>query len=241
MKGRVHSIETFGTVDGPGVRLVVFLSGCPMRCIYCHNPDTWDIHGGTLRDTDEIINEYEKYSEFLTGGITVSGGEPLLQLEFVTELFEKAKEKGIHTCVDTSGVTFSEGKSGEYKKLLSVCDLVMLDIKHIDDNQHRTVTGMSNENILKFAKFVSDNGTELWVRHVVVPGYTDKEEDWYRLGEFLRDIKTVKALDILLYHNMGEEKYRSMGIDYPLSGTIPPDKEVAVRARAAVINGIKGK
>lgn len=240
MDCRIHSIETFGTVDGPGVRLVVFLQGCPMRCLYCHNPDTWDYNGGRTVDVDEILKEYEKYSAFLTGGITVSGGEPLCQFEFVYELFKRAKEKGIHTCIDTSGILFDDEKREEYIKLLEVCDLVMLDIKHIDDEMHRKITGHSNVNILKFAKFISDENTDLWIRHVVVPGITDDESDWYRLGEFLRELKTLKAIDVLPYHSMGVSKYESMGIDYPLKGVEPADKSIAIKARNKIIEGIKG-
>lgn len=240
MNGRIHSIESFGTVDGPGIRLVVFMQGCPMRCLYCHNPDTWQIGGGKPITADEILKKYDSVKAFLrNGGITVTGGEPLIQIDFVTELFEKAKEKGIHTCVDTSGVTFNPGDIKKFDGLMAVTDLIMLDIKHIDDTEHKKLTGHLNENILKFAKYTESKGVDLWIRHVVVPGITDKEEYLYKLGGFIGTLKNVKALDVLPYHDMGKAKYEALGIDYPLRDTKPPDKADAVKAREIILNGIR--
>lgn len=242
MVGHIHSTESFGTVDGPGIRFVIFFQGCPMRCLYCHNPDTWSVKGGMTKTVDELLAEYDSVKEFMRdGGITCTGGEPMLQLEFLTELFEKAKEKGIHTCLDTSGITFNEKKIADYERLVKSTDLVMLDIKHIDDEEHKKLTGQSNKNILVFARFLSDRGVSVWIRHVVVPNITDNDEYLFRLGQFLADIKTLKALDVLPYHTMGKPKYEQLGMEYPLGDTPPLDKQEAVRARNVVISGLKSE
>ncbi len=238
MSGRIHSTESFGTVDGPGIRFVVFMQGCPMRCLYCHNPDTWDISGGKIVEADEILESYERLKNFLGGGLTVTGGEPLLQMGFVCELFRKAKARGIHTCLDTSGITFRRERQGEFDELMSVCDLVMLDIKHIDSAEHKKLTGHGNENILNFARYVSESGTELWIRHVVVPGITDRREDWYTLGRFLAELPTLKAVDVLPYHDMGKTKYERLGLDYPLEKTPPLDPSVAAEAKKVILSGL---
>lgn len=238
MSGRIHSTESFGTVDGPGIRFVVFMQGCPMRCLYCHNPDTWDISGGKIVEADEILESYERLKNFLSGGLTVTGGEPLLQMGFVCELFRKAKARGIHTCLDTSGITFRRERQGEFDELMSVCDLVMLDIKHIDSAEHKKLTGHGNENILNFARYVSESGTELWIRHVVVPGITDRREDWYALGRFLAELPTLKAVDVLPYHDMGKTKYERLGLDYPLEKTPPLDPSVAAEAKKVILSGL---
>ncbi len=237
--GRVHSTESFGTVDGPGVRFVVFMQGCPMRCLYCHNPDTWDFAGGTQMTAEEILVEYDKCKDFITGGITATGGEPLMQKEFIYDLFKKAKERGIHTCIDTSGAGFLKTKSSEYDALLSVTDLVMLDIKHINKEEHKKLTGLENKGIIDFARYVAEKGIDIWLRHVVVPGITDKEEDWYKIGEFASTLPTLKAIDVLPYHDMGRVKYQNMGIKYPLSGTPTADKETAKKAKETIIKGLK--
>lgn len=238
MSGRIHSTESFGTVDGPGIRFVVFMQGCPMRCLYCHNPDTWDISGGKIVEADEILESYERLKNFLGGGLTVTGGEPLLQMGFVCELFRKAKARGIHTCLDTSGITFRRERQGEFDELMSVCDLVMLDIKHIDSAEHKKLTGHGNENILNFARYVSESGTELWIRHVVVPGITDRRVDWYTLGRFLAELPTLKAVDVLPYHDMGKTKYERLGLDYPLEKTPPLDPSVAAEAKKVILSGL---
>ncbi|MBE5962558.1 MAG: pyruvate formate lyase-activating protein [Lachnospiraceae bacterium] len=240
MQGRIHSTESFGTVDGPGIRFVVFLQGCPLRCQFCHNPDTWEVNAGQLRDTEDILREYDSYKEFLRGGgLTVTGGEPLLQIDFVTELFEKAKAKGIHTCLDTSGVTFNEGMMEKFDRLLAVTDLVMLDIKHIDNAEHVRLTGKENSNILKFAKYLNEKEATLWIRHVVVPGITYNEEYLDRLGYFLGGLTKLKALDVLPYHTMGEVKYNQMGIEYPLKGVEPLDNDQALEAKNIILRAIK--
>ena len=243
MKGYIHSKESFGTVDGPGLRYVVFLQGCPMRCLYCHNPDTWEPNTGELISVDEILTEYNHNKSFYTnGGITVTGGEPLLQIEFVTELFKKAKENDIHTCIDTSGITFnpsSERCLKEFDELLKYTDLIMLDIKHIDPEKHKALTGQDNKNILKFAKYLEDKGKSVWIRHIIVEGYTDDIDDLFKLGQFIGSLRNLKALDVLPYHTMGVSKYAQLGLKYPLEGipALPIDK--AIKAKQHIIEGIK--
>ena len=242
MTGFIHSKESFGTVDGPGIRYVLFMQGCPMRCLYCHNPDTWKTGEGTEITVDEVIAEFNKNRAFYEkGGITVSGGEPLLQLGFLTELFRKCKEENIHTCIDTSGITYIEEK--EYIKkldiLLSYTDLVMLDIKHIESESHKALTGHRNENILAFAKHLEEKNVSLWVRHVVVEGYTDKKEDLIKLGEFIGKLKNLKGLDVLPYHTMGVNKYKEIGIPYKLDGVPALSKEDAQKAKEYILYGIK--
>lgn len=243
MEGYVHSIETFGTVDGPGVRYVVFTQGCPMRCQYCHNPDTWQPNIGNQMSTDEIISDYEKYKSYLTGGgITVTGGEPMLQMDFLIELFKKAKERKIHTCLDTSGITFRRNNSeylNKVNELLKYTDLIMLDIKHIDDEQHKKLTGQSNVNILDFARYLSEIDFPVWVRHVTIYGITYIKDYLIRLGEFLAELKNVKALDVLPYHNMGVHKYEALGMEYPLKDVEPLDKNEAIKARDLILYTMK--
>ena len=243
MTGYIHSRETFGTVDGPGIRYVVFMQGCPMRCAYCHNPDTWDMTKGREVTAQEIIEEYEKNREFYrNGGITVSGGEPLVQVEFVTELFRLAKSAGIHTCLDTSGVIFSEENHDVVSKidsLLEVCDLIMLDIKHIHNEKHKELTGFSNQNILSFARYLEGKQKPVWIRHVVVPGVTDQSEDLVCLGEFIGGLKNVKALDVLPYHTMGVKKYEELGISYKLEGVKSLTKQELEIAKKHIMTGVK--
>lgn len=240
MVGRIHSKESFGSVDGPGIRYVVFTQGCPLRCKYCHNPDTWSVNGGNEMSTEQIIADFMRNKSFYkNGGITVTGGEPLLQIDFVIDLFSKAKKEGIHTCLDTSGIMFDKQNTEKYDKLVAVTDLVMLDIKHIDNDAHKELTGMGNEKVLDFARYLSDKGVELWIRYVVVEGITDDEEALGRLGEFLAELKTLKALDVLPYHTMGVVKYDELGIDYPLKGLQPLSKDAAKRARNVILRAYK--
>ncbi len=242
MQGQVHSIESFGTVDGPGIRLVVFMQGCPMRCKYCHNPDTWSRKGGRAVTVEEVLALYQKNATFYkNGGITVTGGEPLWQTEFVIALFTEAKKQGIHTCLDTSGVTFTLGDAADLAQidaLLAVTDLVMLDIKHIDDAAHKILTGHGNANILQFAKYIDAKAVPLLVRHVIVPEITDDPTEQYALGRFLGTLKYIKAFDALPYHNMGEVKYQNLGMEYPLKGVPALSREQAAVARKWVLQGI---
>lgn len=241
MLGKIHSIETFGTVDGPGIRYVVFFQGCPMRCKYCHNPDTWDISYGSEKSVSEILDDYERYKPFLRkGGLTTTGGEPLMQIDFLTELFEEAKRRDIHTCLDTSGIIFNEENPNlmaKFDRLIKSTDLIMLDIKHIDDSTHLEITSRSNKNILAFLKYLDKNNVPVWIRHVVVPGLTDKEEDLVKLGEFLGKFKNIQALDVLPYHNMGKVKYDNLGMEYPLIDTPPASKELANKAKELIQQG----
>lgn len=239
LKGNIHSIETCGTVDGPGVRFVVFMQGCPMRCLYCHNPDTWGVNINTNQLTpQQILSQYGGVKEFCKGGITVTGGEPLLQIDFVTELFKIAKEKNIHTCLDTSGIMFDGSK--KYNELIKYTDLILLDIKHIDDNEHKKLTGHSNINVLEFAKYLSDKNIPVWIRHVVVPEITFNEKYLSELGKFLKTLKNIKALDVLPYHDLGVSKYESLGIDYPLKNIKPLSKGNTIKARDIILKELKG-
>ncbi len=240
MEGFVHSTESFGTVDGPGIRFVIFLQGCPMRCQYCHNPDTWKPCTGEKRTVESLLEEYDGLKEFLkSGGITVTGGEPLMQMEFVTELFREAKKRGIHTCVDTSGIFYRESNRNEYDELMKYTDLVMLDIKHIDDEEHKKLTAQSNKHIFEFAEYLRDIGKDVWIRHVVVPGITLKEKPLHDLGYFLGGLTNLKALDVLPYHTMGIVKYEQLGMEYPLEGVEPATKEQAVWAKNIIFEGLK--
>lgn len=241
MLGRIHSFESFGTVDGPGIRFVTFLQGCPLRCLYCHNPDTWGM-GGTEYSAEEVVTRALKYKNYYgnNGGVTVSGGEPLVQIDFVIELFTLLKSKGVHTCVDTSGIMFHKDDEGcveKYKKLLSVTDLFLLDIKHIDDEACKTLTGKSNQNTLDFARFLSDNGKKMWIRQVIVPGYTDSEESLQRVRAFVDSLATVEKVEVLPYHTMGSVKYEKLGMEYPLKDVEVPTKEVVAKAKRILCEG----
>ncbi len=239
MKGRIHSIESFGAVDGPGIRFLIFLQGCRMRCRYCHNPDTWDPDGGIEKTADELIEEALRYKEYWgdSGGITVSGGEPLLQIAFLTELLKKAKQNDIHTCIDTAAQPFcrSEPFFSMFKELLKYTDLLLVDIKHIDSEGHRKLTGFPNENILDCLKFLSGIGKPVWIRHVLVPGITDSEELLKRTRKFTETLENVERTEVLPYHSWGETKWEMLGYRYSLKGTEPPSKESLNRAKALLV------
>ena len=241
MNGFIHSTESFGTVDGPGVRFVIFLQGCPMRCKYCHNPDTWKMHSGSVRSAESVIKEYRRNAPYYSkGGITVTGGEALMQIDFLLELFSLAKEQGIHTCLDTSGITYHAGKTPYMEKLdrlMALTDLVLLDIKHIDSVLHKDLTGHANDRILAFARYLAEKEVPVWVRHVVVPGITDDPEYLFKLGTFLGTLPNVKALDVLPYHIMGVSKYKELGIPYPLEGVEPATQQQARDAKKIILDG----
>ena len=205
MQGYIHSIESFGTVDGPGIRFVIFFQGCPMRCLYCHNPDTWELHQNQLMSAQELLAQYEKNKAFYhNGGITATGGEPMLQLDFLTELFTLAKQKNIHTCLDTSGICFHPEHPEQVENLLAVTDLIMLDIKHINPEEHQKLCKQPNENILDSAKYIDEKEVDIWIRHVIVKDITLIDSYLDELGYFIGGLKHLKALDVLPYHNMGE-------------------------------------
>ena len=212
---KVHSVESFGTVDGPGIRFVIFMQGCHLKCKYCHNRDTWDINGGTYKSLDVIFDKIMNYKNYIcpNGGVTVTGGDPLLQAKFIYELFKKLKEENIHTCIDTSGMF---PLTDDIKKVLSVTDLVLLDIKHINDKKCKELVGKSNKFELEFAKYLSDNDIAIWIRQVLVPGITDDETDLLKLKDFISSLKTVKKVELLPYHNMGKYKWEKLGLKYEL-------------------------
>lgn len=226
---KVHSIETFGSVDGPGIRFIIFLKGCRMRCKFCHNPDTWDINGGQEKTVDELLTQALKYKPYWNkgGGITVSGGEPLLQIDFLIEFFKKAKAKGIHTALDTAGNPFTRKEPffSKFKELMEVTDLILLDIKEIDDAKHKDLTGWSNSNILDMAKYLSEINKPVWIRHVLVPGGSDNNEELIRLDEFIKTLNNVDRVEVLPYHDLGIYKWEKLGIAYPLINVKPPTKE----------------
>ncbi len=243
MQGRIHSLESFGTVDGPGTRFVVFVQGCPMRCAYCHNPDTWEMNAGQLMEPSYIIEQYERNKPFYkNGGITVTGGEPLMQLDFMIDLFTLAKERNIHTCIDTSGIAFNPDNAelvAKMDRLMELTDLVMLDIKHIDLEKHQELTAQPNTNILKFAAYLDEKKVDMWIRHVIVPGLTDEDDYLEQLGYFIGQFSNLKALDALPYHTMGENKYEKLGMTYKLAGVPAMDKDVLIEKKQVILNGIK--
>ena len=229
IKGRVHSIETFGTVDGPGIRFILFMQGCPLRCKYCHNRDTWDVKGGTEYTVDEIITEINKYSSYMKfsgGGLTVSGGEATLQPEFLKELFKKAKENNIHTCLDTSGFVDID----TIDPILDYTDLVLLDLKHMVPDKCKELVGVSIEKTLKLAKHLSARNIPVWIRHVLVPGVTDDRENLELMGKFISTLNNVDRVEILPYHTLGVHKWENMGLEYELKGVPDATKEDVQKA-----------
>lgn len=227
---KVHSIESFGTVDGPGIRFVLFLQGCHLQCKYCHNRDTWDMNGGEYKSLDDIFEKIMKYKNYIypNGGVTVTGGEPLLQVKFLIELFEKLKKEHIHTCVDTSGMV---ALTDDIKKLLYLTDLVLLDIKHIDSKKCKNLVGFNNEKELAFARYLSDNNIHMWIRQVLVPGYTDDEQDLLKLKDFINSLNTVDKVEILPYHDMGRYKWEKLGLKYELDGVRVANDDDVTRAK----------
>ncbi|WP_024989571.1 pyruvate formate-lyase-activating protein [Segatella albensis] len=228
-KGYIHSIESFGSVDGPGIRFLIFLQGCPMRCQFCHNPDSWAVSKQQEMTAEELLDKAERFRSYWgdKGGITVSGGEALLQIDFLLELFTKAHERGINTCLDTSAQPFR--RHGEwfdkFEALMQVTDTILLDIKHIRDDEHRKITCCSNQNILDCARYLSDIRKPVWIRHVLVPSITDKDEYLHELADFLSTLQNIERIDVLPYHTLGIFKYEKLGIPYPLDGVEPPTKE----------------
>lgn len=233
-KGFVHSVESFGSVDGPGIRFLIFLQGCPMRCQFCHNPDSWKTGIGEERTADELLDQAERFRAYWgdNGGITVSGGEALLQIDFLLELFEKAKQRGIGICLDTSAQLFTRKSPffEKFERLMELTDTVLLDIKHIDDEEHRKLTRHSNANILDCARYLSEIDKPVWIRHVLIPGITDKDEYLVRLRDFLSTLQNIERIEVLPYHTLGVYKYEKLGIDYPLKDVQPPAAERVANA-----------
>ncbi len=239
--GRVHSFETFGAVDGPGIRFVIFLKGCNMRCKYCHNPDTWYGSCFESKTPEEVINKALRYKSYRKqdGGITVSGGDPLIQIDFLIELFTLAKKHGINTCIDTSGEPFKEDTKYLEKldALLELTDLVILDIKEMNNEKHKWLTSKSNDNILKFAAYLSNKNKKMWIRHVLVPTITDDEKDLINLKNFVSALNNVEKFEILPYHSFGVYKYKELNLPYQLLDIKEPTEEEINRAKQ--ILGIK--
>ncbi|MEG3754241.1 pyruvate formate lyase 1-activating protein [Psychromonas arctica] len=234
--GRVHSIETCGTVDGPGIRFIIFLQGCLMRCQYCHNRDTWDTEGGKEMTVDELMKELLQYRHFMNasgGGITISGGEAMLQPEFVQAMFEACRLEGIHTCLDTNG--FVRKIDDRTKKILDSTDLVLLDIKQMDNKKHIDLTHVSNKYTLEFAEYLADHDQAVYLRYVVVPGITDSLEDAHALGKFIQPMKNIEKIEMLPYHELGRHKWIEMGEIYPLEGVQPPTKEVMTAVQQVLL------
>ena len=239
--GNVHKIESFGLVDGPGVRCVVFLKGCALRCRFCHNPDTWDGTGGVAWEPARLVERVLRFRPYWSadGGVTVSGGEPLLQIDFLIEFFRLLKKEGVNTCIDTAGQPFRDDPAwmAKFEELMQYTDLVMLDIKDIDNEAHISLTGKPNTNILEMARWLSDHGKAMWIRHVLIPGLTDDEDNLRRTGEFIATLKTVKKVENLPYHSLGVSKYEDLGIPYTLMDAVPPTP--AQKQRADELLGVE--
>ena len=242
-RGFIHSIESFGSVDGPGIRFLIFLQGCPMRCQFCHNPDSWKTGVGEEWYADDLLDKAERFRSYWgdKGGITVSGGEALLQIDFLLELFEKAHQRGINTCLDTSAQLFTQkGVFFEkFERLMQVTDTILLDIKHIDDEEHRKLTRHSNQNILDCARYLSDIKKPVWIRHVLIPGITDKDEYLVQLRDFLKTLDNIQRIDVLPYHTMGIYKYEKLGIEYPLKEVNPPSADRVENAKRILDEALK--
>lgn len=233
LKARIHSIETCGTVDGPGIRYIVFFQGCLMRCLYCHNRDTWDRHAGYETSVDALMNELISYRHYMTasgGGVTASGGEAILQAEFVKNWFKACKDEGIHTCLDTNG--FVRKHDQLIDELLDVTDLVMLDLKQIDNTIHQHLVGVSNHSTLAFARHLTERNKRTWIRYVVVPGYTDDERSAHLLGEFTQNMQNIEKIELLPYHELGKYKWDVYEKKYPLEGISPPSKETMLNIKS---------
>ncbi len=234
-QGRIHSIETFGSVDGPGVRFIIFLKGCNLRCKYCHNADTWNPESKDIRSASELLDKAERYKSYWgdEGGITVSGGEPLLQIDFLLELFKEAKARGINTCIDTAAEPFTRQEPffSKFNELMEYTDLLLVDIKHIDNDEHIKLTGKPNENIKDCLKYLSEIGKPIWIRHVLVPGITDNDEYLKETRAFLDTLINVQRVDVLPYHSLGQFKWEELGIPYQLEGVEAPSAERVENAK----------
>lgn len=243
MIGHIHSTESFGAADGPGVRFIVFMQGCHMRCRYCHNPDTWKMDGGDEVTADEILKRALRFKPYWgkDGGITISGGEPLLQIDFVIELFKKAKELGINTCIDTAGNPFTKEEPffSKFEELMKYTDLLLLDLKEINPARHKDLTGFDNSNIIEMAKYLSEINKPVWIRHVLVPEHSDFDEDLDALGDFIDTLSNVDRVEILPYHTLGKFKWENLGIPYTLESISPPSAKRIENAKQRIHAGIR--
>ena len=243
MIGHIHSTESFGAADGPGVRFIVFMQGCHMRCRYCHNPDTWKMDGGDEVTADEILKRALRFKPYWgkDGGITISCGEPLLQIDFVIELFKKAKELGINTCIDTAGNPFTKEDPffSKFEELMKYTDLLLLDLKEINPTRHKDLTGFDNSNIIEMAKYLSEINKPVWIRHVLVPEHSDFDEDLDALGDFIDTLSNVDRVEILPYHTLGKFKWENLGIPYTLESISPPSAERIENAKQRIHAGIR--
>lgn len=243
MIGHIHSTESFGAADGPGVRFIIFMQGCHMRCRYCHNPDTWKMDGGDEVTADEILKRALRFKPYWgkDGGITISGGEPLLQIDFVIELFKKAKELGINTCIDTAGNPFTKEDPffSKFEELMKYTDLLLLDLKEINPARHKDLTGFDNSNIIEMAKYLSEINKPVWIRHVLVPEHSDFDEDLDALGDFIDTLSNVDRVEILPYHTLGKFKWENLGIPYTLESISPPSAERIENAKQRIHAGIR--
>lgn len=241
MEGYIHSTESFGSVDGPGVRFVIFVAGCPMRCKFCHNPDTWNMSVGAKTDSDELVNKALRYKAYWknNGGVTVSGGEPLAQIDFLLDLLKKFKEKGVHTVIDTSGAPFTRQEPffSKFKELMRHTDLLLVDIKHIDSEEHIKLTGRDNDNILDMLRYLSDINKPVWIRHVLVPTVSDRDEYLIRTREFLDTLSNVEKVEVLPYHTLGVHKWEELGYEYSLKDINPPSEERVKNANLLLKTG----
>jgi pyruvate formate lyase activating enzyme len=238
IKGRIHSFEPFGTVDGPGIRFVVFMQGCPFKCLFCHNPDTWSFNSGKFYSVEEVLKESKKYIPYLNasgGGITVTGGEPLMQIEFLTELFKECKKLNIHTAIDTNG--FVETSHEKLETLLSFTDLVLLSIKHMNTKIHEKITGYTNKYTLDFAEYLNNTNIPVWLRYVIIPGLTDDFEGLNTLHQFIRSSTNIKNVELLPFHKTGEYKWKTLEKEYWLFDTAVPSEADMLRAKALVLSG----
>ena len=228
MKGYIHSVETFGAVDGPGIRYVVFMQGCPMRCQYCHNPDTWKMYSGKKMSVGQIVKDIKPYLNYIeNGGVTISGGEPLLQAKFVYKLIKALHKLRVTVALDTAGSL----PINKTKKVIKASDMLLLDIKALDSDLNKTITGIPNNNNLDTLDYCESIGKTVWIRHVVVPGLTLDTTKLDNLAKFLRDYKCVKNIDLLPFHKMGEYKWKNLGLDYKLYDTVTPTNEEMDNAR----------
>ncbi|MBQ5399882.1 MAG: pyruvate formate lyase-activating protein [Treponema sp.] len=233
--GFVHSIESCGAVDGPGVRFIIFLSGCPMRCLFCHNPDTWEIGKGEKWEAADLIEEAISCKSYWgkKGGITVSGGEPLVQIDFLIELFTLAKQRGITTCIDTAGGPFSRNPVWfeKFERLVDLTDTFLMDIKIIDAEKHKALTGLPNDNIIDMFHYLDEKKKDVWIRHVLLPGWSDNDAYLEKTRDFIRTLGNIKRVEILPYHTLGVMKYKSLGIPYQLEGVDSPSEERILNAK----------